>query len=134
MSLHKLDEEHGAGARPGHLACAEIKLSRRGSPGAVDFRAVVPRVYSVRIKYEATAAFTSQGRLPMYLSAKLSEPISAFACDSTRSRPCSVPSRGEHVSSLPAGSIRDVNDATAVERLHDSPACKPGFARPVTPF
>ena len=29
--LHKLDEEYGAGPHPRHLACAEIKLSRRGS-------------------------------------------------------------------------------------------------------
>ena len=41
MSLHVLDEEYGAGARPGHLACVEIKLSRRVSATAeswlVDF-------------------------------------------------------------------------------------------------
>ena len=61
MSLHKLDEEHGAGARPGHLACAEIKLSRRGSATQcwLISAQLCTLVYSVRIKYEAAAAFTS---------------------------------------------------------------------------
>ena len=60
MSLHKLDEEHGAGARPGHLACAEIKLSRRGSATQcwLISAQLCTLVYRVRVEDEASPAFS----------------------------------------------------------------------------